>query len=56
MEVTSCRCPGNICSENFPNSKGNYGVESIFSKVEEFYRFSEMNATNDIYLEFRKIF
>ena len=35
MEVARCRYPRTNCSENFLNSKRNYEMESIFSKVED---------------------
>ena len=56
IQVASCRCTGNICCEDFPNSQRYQEVESILSKVEVFPAFLKMNSTSDIYCGFSKIF
>ena len=55
MEVAGCRCPRNSCSEDFPNSYGNYEAEPIFSKVENLASaaFLKMNSTTNIYPNFK---
>ena len=41
MELASCMCTGNICSEDFPNSSKDYEAKSRLSKIEDFSSFSE---------------
>ena len=55
VQVTCCRCTGNICCEDFPNPQRYQEVESILSKVEVFPAFLKMNSTSDIYCGFSKI-
>ena len=56
IQVTCCRCTGNICFEDFPNPWRYQELESILSKVEVFPAFLKMNLTSDIYSGFSKIF
>ena len=57
IEVACCRCTGNICCEDFPNSLEGTKRQSLsLVKLKTSPAFLKMNSTTEIYSELSKIF